>query len=229
MPTSGAIDRVAKARGYEFFEVPTGWKFFGNLMDAGRLSICGEESFGTGSDHIREKDGLWAIVAWLNILAFANKEHAGTSVADVLQAHYKQYGRNFFSRYDYEEVESAGAQTMMSELRAKVTDPAFLGSTQGSFKVAEAGDFSYTDPIDHSVSKNQGLYVRMEDGSRIVFRLSGTGSAGATIRLYVEKYSSMAAEYAADVQEALRPIIDVALQLSALQRHTGRKEPTVIT
>ena len=168
-------------------------------------------------------------MAWLNILAFANKEHAGTSVADVLQAHYKQYGRNFFSRYDYEEVESAGAQTMMSELRAKVTDPAFLGSTHGSFKVAEAGDFSYTDPIDHSVSKNQGLYVRMEDGSRIVFRLSGTGSAGATIRLYVEKYSSMAAEYAADVQEALRPIIDVALQLSALQRHTGREKPTVIT
>gem|GEM_PF-5438752 len=216
---SGAIGRVAKARGYEFFEVPTGWKFFGNLMDAGRLSICGEESFGTGSDHIREKDGLWAIVAWLNILAFANKEHAGTSVADVLQAHYKQYGRNFFSRYDYEEVESAGAQTMMSELRAKVTDPAFLGSTQGSFKVAEAGDFSYTDPIDHSVSKNQGLYVRMEDGSRIVFRLSGTGSAGATIRLYVEKYSSMAAEYAADVQEALRPIIDVG------PRHPGPRPP----
>lgn len=229
MPTSGALDRVAKARGYEFFEVPTGWKFFGNLMDAGRLSICGEESFGTGSDHIREKDGLWAVVAWLSILALANKERAGTSVGDVLQAHYKKYGRNFFSRYDYEEVDSAGAQAMMSDLRAKFADPGFLGTKHGSFKVVDAGDFCYTDPIDKSVSKNQGLYARMEDGSRIVFRLSGTGSSGATIRLYVEKYSSNEDEYVADVQQALKPIIDVALQLSALQQHTKRDEPTVIT
>ena len=229
MPTSGAVDRVAKAHGYEFFEVPTGWKFFGNLMDAGRLSICGEESFGTGSDHIREKDGLWAVVAWLSILAYANKERPGTSVSDVLQAHYHKYGRNFFSRYDYEEVDSAGANAMMNDLRSKFTDPNFIGTSLGAFKAAQAGDFSYTDPIDHSVSKNQGLYVRMEDGSRIVFRLSGTGSAGATIRLYVEKYTSVEREYATDVQQALKPIIQVALDLSALQRHTGREQPTVIT
>ncbi|KAL4401478.1 Phosphoglucomutase-2 [Malassezia pachydermatis] len=229
MPTSGAIDLVAKERKYECFEVPTGWKFFGNLMDAGRLSICGEESFGTGSDHIREKDGLWAVVAWLSIVSKANEEKPGTSVADVLQAHYEKYGRNFFSRYDYEEVESAGANAMMDGLRSKFADASFVGTSLGSFKVADAGDFSYTDPIDGSVSKNQGLYVRMEDGSRLVFRLSGTGSAGATIRLYVEKYSSDPAEYKADVQQALKPIIDVALELSALQKHTGREKPTVIT
>lgn len=229
MPTSGAIDLVAKARNYEMFEVPTGWKFFGNLMDASRLSICGEESFGTGSDHIREKDGLWAVVAWLSIVAKANQEKPSTSVADVLQAHYQKYGRNFFSRYDYEEVESAGAQAMMEQLRARFADSSFIGSQLGPFTVAEAGDFEYKDPIDGSVSKNQGLYVRMQDGSRLVFRLSGTGSAGATIRLYVEKYSSDPAEYDADVQQALRPIIDVALELSALQKHTGRATPTVIT
>lgn len=229
MPTSGALDRVAKARGYEMFEVPTGWKFFGNLMDAGRLSICGEESFGTGSDHIREKDGLWAVVAWLNILAKANQDKPGTSVANLLQSHYQKYGRNFFSRYDYEEVDSAGAKAMMEQLRAKFSEPSFVGSQLGAFKVADAGDFSYTDPIDGSVSKNQGLFARMDDGSRIVFRLSGTGSAGATIRLYVEKYADSKGEYMADVQQALKPIIDAALQVSALQQHTGRDKPTVIT
>jgi len=229
MPTSSSIDRVAKARGYEVFEVPTGWKFFGNLMDAGRLSICGEESFGTGSDHIREKDGLWAVVAWLSILASAHKSQPGMSVADVLQAHYQKYGRNFFSRYDYEEVDSTGAKAMMDQLRAKLGDASFKGTKLGPFTVADSGDFSYTDPIDGSVSKNQGLYIKMEDGSRIVFRLSGTGSAGATIRLYVEKYSSDPSEYDADVQQALKPIIDVALEFSALQHHTGRSQPTVIT
>ena len=229
MPTSGAIDRVAHARNYEMFEVPTGWKFFGNLMDAGRLSICGEESFGTGSDHIREKDGLWAVVAWLSILATANKEKAGTSVADVLHGHYSKYGRNFFSRYDYEEVSSDGAKAMIEQVRALFTSPEFPGSKHGAFTVKEAGDFSYTDPIDGSVSKNQGLYVRFVDGSRIVFRLSGTGSAGATIRLYVEKYTQDANEYTADVQEALKPLIDVALQLSELKKHTGRTGPSVIT
>lgn len=229
MPTSGAIDRVAQQKGYECFEVPTGWKFFGNLMDAGRLSICGEESFGTGSDHIREKDGLWAVVAWLSIMAAANKETPGTSVSDVLQAHYKTYGRNFFSRYDYEEVDSAGAKSMMDHLSSQFTSSSFAGSKLGSFEVAEAGDFSYTDPIDGSVSKNQGLYITFKDGSRIIFRLSGTGSAGATIRLYVEKYSSDPAEYTADAQEGLKPLIQQALQVSDLQKFTGRDKPTVIT
>lgn len=229
MPTSGAIDRVAKKQGYECFEVPTGWKFFGNLMDAGRLSICGEESFGTGSDHIREKDGLWAVVAWLSILAAANKEKPGTSVNDVLQAHYATYGRNFFSRYDYEEVDSKGANDLMSALASKFSSPGFVGSKLGQFEVAEADDFSYTDPIDGSVSKNQGLYITFKDGSRIIFRLSGTGSAGATIRLYVEKYSDDKSEFDADAQVGLKPLIDQALEISQLKKYTGRDKPTVIT
>jgi len=233
MPTSGAIDLVAKKNGYEFFEVPTGWKFFGNLMDAGRLSICGEESFGTGSDHIREKDGLWAVVAWLSILAGANQEKPGTSVADVLNEHYQKYGRNFFSRYDYEEVSSDGAKAMMSALSSKFVNGELvrqkLSSDGLEFEVSESGDFAYTDPIDGSVSKGQGLYLKFTDGSRIIFRLSGTGSAGATIRLYLEQYSDRPEDFAKDAQDGLRPLIQLALKLSELQKHTGREKPTVIT
>ncbi|GAA5846246.1 hypothetical protein JCM9279_005872 [Rhodotorula babjevae] len=234
MPTSTALDRVAKAKGIEYFEVPTGWKFFGNLMDAGRLSICGEESFGTGSDHIREKDGLWAVVAWLNILAAA-EEKGIKGIKGLLLDHYSKYGRTFFSRYDYEEVESDAANKVIAELEAAFKGDGFVGSSLSatsssrSFKVAETGNFTYTDPIDHSVSKNQGLYVTFDDGSRFVVRLSGTGSQGATIRLYVEKYSSDEKEYDADTQEGLKPLIEVALKLSKLVEHTGRKEPTVIT
>ncbi|KAI5451830.1 Phosphoglucomutase-2 [Naganishia albida] len=234
MPTSEAIDRVAKAKGLEVFEVPTGWKFFGNLMDAGRLSICGEESFGTGSDHIREKDGLWAVVAWLSILAVANKEKPGQDINDILVEHYKKYGRNFFSRYDYEEVES-GAEEMMDHLRKQFADSSFVGSTlkatssDTSFTVKEADDFSYTDPIDGSVSKNQGLYIKFTDGSRVVFRLSGTGSQGATIRMYVEKYSNNPDEYPRPTAEGLQPLIEVALKLSKLTELTKREKPTVIT
>ncbi|GAA5959521.1 hypothetical protein JCM8115_003736 [Rhodotorula mucilaginosa] len=234
MPTSTALDRVAKAKGVECFEVPTGWKFFGNLMDAGRLSICGEESFGTGSDHVREKDGLWAVVAWLNILAAAEKKGI-KGINGVLQDHYKKYGRTFFSRYDYEEVESDKAQEVMKELETAYASPSFVGSTLSatssstSFKVKECGNFTYTDPIDKSVSKNQGLYTTFEDGSRFVVRLSGTGSQGATIRLYVEKYSKDESEYDRDTQEGLKPLIEVALAASKLVEHTGRKEPTVIT
>merc|ERR1712093_201516 len=219
MPTSGAIDLVAKAKGLEVYEVPTGWKFFGNLMDAGKLSICGEESFGTGSDHIREKDGLWAVVAWLNIIAAAG-EKGIVGIRGVLDDHYKKFGRTFFSRYDYEEV-FASDGFVGSELSAS--------SSSTSFKVAEASNFSYTDPIDKSVSKNQGLYIRFVDGSRVVFRLSGTGSSGATIRLYVEKYSKNEAEYGNDTQEGLKPLIEVALKVSKLVELTGREKPTVIT
>ncbi|ORX37118.1 phosphoglucomutase [Kockovaella imperatae] len=235
MPTSGAIDIVAKKRGLEVFEVPTGWKFFGNLMDAGRLSICGEESFGTGSDHIREKDGVWAIVAWLQILAAANKEKPGSDINDVLMMHWKKYGRSFFSRYDYEECESAGAEKMMAHLRELFESSGFVGSdlsatsSSASFKVASADDFSYTDPIDGSVSSKQGLYIKFEDGSRIIFRLSGTGSSGATIRLYVEKYSQDESEYGKDAQDGLKPLIEVALKVSKLQEFTGRDKPDVIT
>ncbi|WVR06625.1 hypothetical protein IAU60_003657 [Kwoniella sp. DSM 27419] len=235
MPTSGAIDIVAKERGLEVFEVPTGWKFFGNLMDAGRLSICGEESFGTGSDHIREKDGVWAIVAWLSILAAANKEKPGSGINDVLMQHWKKYGRSFFSRYDYEECESEGAEAMMDHLRKLFASSDFVGtdlkatSSDTSFKVAEADDFSYTDPIDGSVSKKQGLYIKFQDGSRIIFRLSGTGSSGATVRLYVEKYSKNESEYAEDAQVGLKPLIEVALATSKLKEFTKRDKPDVIT
>ncbi|KAI8365180.1 uncharacterized protein BYT42DRAFT_550082 [Radiomyces spectabilis] len=228
MPTSQALDLVAKKQGLEFFEVPTGWKFFGNLMDAGRCSICGEESFGTGSDHVREKDGVWAILAWLSIIAHVNKSKR-MGVQDILQEHYKVYGRNFFSRYDYEEVDSKGAEDMVERLRGMIEKNELVGKTCGQFKIAKADDFAYHDPIDGSESKKQGIRIIFEDGSRIVIRLSGTGSHGATVRLYVEKYSDNAAEYPKPTQEALKPIIDVALELSQLEKFTGRKEPTVIT
>ncbi|KAG0242006.1 Phosphoglucomutase-2 [Actinomortierella wolfii] len=231
MPTSTALDRVAEKKGVEFFEVPTGWKFFGNLMDAGRLSICGEESFGTGSDHIREKDGVWAIVAWLNIIAAVNqKQKAG--INDILQAHYQTYGRNFFSRYDYEEVDSDGANSMVNRLRALVSTErdSLIGKDLGEgFVVKDGDDFEYTDPIDHSVSKKQGVRIIFEDGSRIIFRLSGTGSHGATVRLYVEKYENNPANYTADTQVSLRPLIQVALELAQLKDFIKRDEPTVIT
>ncbi|KAF9101921.1 Phosphoglucomutase-2 [Mortierella sp. AM989] len=231
MPTSTALDLVAKKKGYEHFEVPTGWKFFGNLMDAGRLSICGEESFGTGSDHIREKDGVWAVVAWLNIIAAANlSKRAG--INDILLAHYNEYGRNFFSRYDYEEVDSEGASKMVDRLRALIsTDRAnLIGKDLGhGFIVKDGDDFEYTDPIDGSVSKKQGIRIIFEDGSRVIIRLSGTGSQGATVRLYVEKYESNPSKFQDKTQDALRPLIEVSLKLSQLTEFTGRKEPTVIT
>ncbi|KAL5022555.1 hypothetical protein ScPMuIL_001710 [Solemya velum] len=180
MPTSGAVDRVAKAQGKECFEVPTGWKFFGNLMDAGRLSLCGEESFGTGSDHIRQKDGLWALLAWLSILAVKRQ-----SVEEILDNHWKKYGRNFYTRYDYENCNAEPANKMMENLNVFVNDAASIGkvfaSGDKSYTVAKADNFSYNDPIDHSVSKNQGIRIIFSDDSRIIVRLSGTGSSGATI------------------------------------------------
>ncbi|KAH7106182.1 hypothetical protein BKA62DRAFT_689108 [Auriculariales sp. MPI-PUGE-AT-0066] len=232
MPTSGAIDYVAKAKGIEFFEVPTGWKFFGNLMDAGRLSICGEESFGTGSDHIREKDGVWAVIAWLNILAAANKDKP-TTIKDILLDHYQKYGRSFFSRYDYEEVGSDEANKMVATLDAAIKDGSLVGtkhpSSTGEFEVSEAFVFDYTDPIDGSVSKNQGQVIRFSDGSRIVFRLSGTGSQGATVRLYVERYTKDASQFEKETAEGLKGLIEVALSISKLKEFLGREKPTVIT
>ncbi|KAJ2778859.1 hypothetical protein H4R18_004346, partial [Coemansia javaensis] len=190
MPTSCAIDRVAAAQGLDAFEVPTGWKFFGNLMDAGRLSICGEESFGTGSDHIREKDGIWAVVAWLNIIAHVSQTAPGATVRSIMLDFYASYGRNYFTRYDYEEVDSDGAAEMMARLRALAAGEqgGLVGQTHAGYTIAAADDFEYTDPIDHSVSKNQGLRIVFEDSSRIIFRLSGTGSQGATVRIYIERY-----------------------------------------
>ncbi|KAJ1962824.1 hypothetical protein GGI12_002422 [Dipsacomyces acuminosporus] len=230
MPTSCAIDRVAKAKGLDVFEVPTGWKFFGNLMDAGRLSICGEESFGTGSDHIREKDGIWAIIAWLNIIAYVNQTTPGASVRSIMADFYKIYGRNYFTRYDYEEVASEGASQMIERLRGFVQEGGeneVVGQEFYGYKVAKIDDFAYTDPIDQSVSKKQGVRVIFEDSSRIIFRLSGTGSQGATVRIYIERFDQN--EFDLDAQDALKPLVKAALEISKLQEYTGRNEPTVIT
>jgi len=232
MPTGGALDRVAAKLGLEFFETPTGWKFFGNLMDAGKCSVCGEESFGTGSDHIREKDGIFAVLCWLNILAVKNKDgpEGGklVSIEDVATEFWKTYGRNFFSRYDYENCSSDDANKMMDHVREVIAkSPA--GTKFGQFTLKMADDFEYTDPIDGSVAKKQGLRFVFEDGSRIIFRLSGTGSSGATIRLYIEQYTDDAARLKEDAQVALKEIIGEALKLSDLQKYTGRDKPTVIT
>ncbi|KAG7312470.1 Phosphoglucomutase-1 [Plutella xylostella] len=226
MPTAAAADRVAKELGLPVFEVPTGWKYFGNLMDAGRLSICGEESFGTGSDHVREKDGIWAALFWLQVLAAS-----GLSVEDTLKEHWRKFGRNYFTRYDYEECASAPCAEMMLSLERTITAPGFAGSVltgQGkAYTVAAADDFSYMDPVDHSVAMKQGLRIIFTDGSRIVMRLSGTGSSGATVRLYIDSYEPT--DVLGDAQDMLRPLVDIALQLSDLPRYTGRAAPTVIT
>lgn len=229
MPTAGAVDRVAEKLGQKVYETPTGWKFFGNLMDAGQLSLCGEESFGTGSDHIREKDGLWAAMAWLSVLAA--KQPFG--VEEIVSDHWKTYGRNFFTRYDYEDCEAAGCNKMMELLEQKMSQPSFIGtklSANGaSFTVSVADNFEYTDPVDGSVSKRQGLRIVFQDGSRLVFRLSGTGSKGATVRLYADCYQTSENSISADSQQVLQPLIQVALDLAQLQHFTGRDKPTVIT
>jgi phosphoglucomutase len=222
MPTSGAADRVAEKLGISMYETPTGWKFFGNLLDAGMATICGEESAGTGSDHVREKDGLWAVLLWLNILAVR-----GESAKDIVTKHWATYGRNYYSRHDYEEVETDRANALMDELRGK------LGSLPGTsvrgMKIAAADDFAYHDPVDGSVSKNQGIRVLFEGGSRAVFRLSGTGTSGATLRLYVERYEPDPARHGLDTQEALADLISAADDIAGIARHTGRSAPSVIT
>ncbi|CAL3963632.1 unnamed protein product [Diplocarpon coronariae] len=230
MPTSGAVDLVAKAQRLNVYEVPTGWKFFCALFDDNKLSICGEESFGTGSNHIREKDGLWAVVAWLNIIAGVGEQDPSTtpSISKIQHDFWAIYGRTFFTRYDYEDVSSEGAAKVVKDLTAKIEDKSFIGSTIGDRTVADAGDFSYTD-LDGSVSPNQGLYVKFSDGSRIVVRLSGTGSSGATIRLYIEKHTSDKESYGLDAQEFLKPDIALATDLLKFQEYIGRTEPDVKT
>lgn len=222
MPTSAAADRVAAALGVECFETPTGWKFFGNLLDAGRVTLCGEESFGTGSNHVREKDGVWAILFWLNILA-ARRE----SVEEIVRAHWRRFGRNYYTRHDYEEVDAAAAKAAVEAARA--SGKAAVGTAVAGDTIANVDDFAYHDPIDGSTSTNQGLRLQFASGARIVFRLSGTGTSGATLRLYVERYEGDPAKQGADPQEALAPYIDAAKQLSRLEELTGRREPTVIT
>ncbi|MBS1998360.1 MAG: alpha-D-glucose phosphate-specific phosphoglucomutase, partial [Cyanobacteria bacterium SZAS LIN-2] len=222
MPTSRAADRVAAKMGIKCYETPTGWKFFGNLMDAGLANLCGEESFGSGADHIREKDGVWSILFWLNILA-ARKE----SVADIVKKHWQEYGRNYYSRHDYEEVDSEKAHDLMKKLDANLAS--MKGKKFGSRTVDFADDFSYTDPVDQSVAKNQGIRIHFTDESRMVFRLSGTGTRGATIRLYLESLELDAAKQGLDAQVALKELIDIADEVSQLKALTGRDKPTVIT
>ena len=232
MPTAAALDRVAAKMGVECFETPTGWKFFGNLMDAGRLSVCGEESFGTGSDHIREKDGPWAVLAWLSILADRNKDvpvgGEKVTVEQITREHWAEYGRNFFSRYDYEGCESEPCEKMVEHLRA-VAAASNKGDKYGEYELDYADDFEYTDPIDGSVASKQGVRFVFSDGSRFIFRLSGTGSSGATVRMYIEQYEADVAKQGADAQDALAPLIKVALETSKLAEFTGRESPTVIT
>lgn len=222
MPTSGAVDRVAAKLGIDCYETPTGWKFFGNLMDAGRVTLCGEESFGTGSDHVREKDGLWAVLCWLNLLAAT-----GESVESLVRKHWQTYGRNVYSRHDYEGVPTEEANAVMTHIKAQfLTLP---GQIFGRYTVKTVDDFSYTDPVDGSVSTGQGLRLLFACGSRVVIRLSGTGTEGATIRVYLEAFTEDVAQQQLDAQEALAELIAVSHQISQLPQLTGRQQPTVIT
>ncbi|ATX82205.1 phosphoglucomutase [Mariprofundus ferrinatatus] len=222
MPTSAAADRVAEALGLECFETPTGWKFFGNLMDAGRVTLCGEESFGTGSDHVREKDGLWAVLFWLNILAVRQE-----SVEAIVVEHWQKFGRNYYSRHDYEGVDSAAAEQVLQNVRDQFAT--LPGQMLAGRKVGKCDDFAYTDPVDGSVSTNQGVRVLFDDGSRLIFRLSGTGTSGATIRIYLESYEADADKQGLDAQDALADMIAAANEISGLKQLTGRDKPTVIT
>ena len=222
MPTSGAVDRVAAKLNIACYETPTGWKFFGNLMDADKVTLCGEESFGTGSNHVREKDGLWAVLCWLNILA-----EKQCSVEQLAKAHWAEYGRNVYSRHDYESIPTEAANGVMAHLKAQFTS--LPNQVFGKYTVQTADDFSYTDPIDGSVSTGQGIRILFACGSRIVFRLSGTGTEGATIRIYLEAFDADVANHHLDAQVALAEMIQIALQISELKARTGRDTPTVIT
>jgi phosphoglucomutase len=222
MPTSGAVDRVAQKLKIDCYETPTGWKFFGNLMDADKVTLCGEESFGTGSNHVREKDGLWAVLCWLNIVA-AKKQ----SVESIVKAHWAEYGRNVYSRHDYESIPTEAANSVIEHLRENFD--ALKGQTFSRYTISTCDDFSYTDPIDGSISTKQGLRILFEDGSRIVFRLSGTGTEGATIRIYLEAFEPDVSKHHLDAQDALAEMIQIALQISQLKEKTGREQPTVIT
>lgn len=222
MPTSAAVDRVAQALNIPCFETPTGWKFFGNLMDAGKVTLCGEESFGTGSDHVREKDGLWAVLFWLNILAVRHQP-----VEAIVREHWARFGRNVYSRYDYEGLPNEVAQGVINHLQGNFSS--LSGTSFGRYTVKFCDDFSYTDPVDGSVSSKQGVRIIFTDGSRIIFRLSGTGTEGATLRIYLEAYDANLANHKLDAQVALAELVKIALQISELRERTGREQPTVIT
>ncbi len=222
MPTSAAADRVARELGIPCYETPTGWKFFGNLMDAGKVTLCGEESFGTGSDHIREKDGLWAVLFWLNIIAVRRQ-----SVEAIVLEHWARFGRNVYSRHDYEDIPAEAANAVMKLLHDRFAE--LQGARFGHLQVQLCDDFSYSDPVDGSVSTGQGVRILFSDGSRIIFRLSGTGTGGATLRIYLESYEPDVSRHQLDAQQSLAMLISIALQISELRKRTGREQPTVIT
>jgi phosphoglucomutase len=222
MPTSAAVDRVAKAMGLPCYETPTGWKFFGNLLDAGRVSLCGEESYGTGSSHVREKDGLWAILFWLSM-----QGASGRSVESLVREHWRVYGRNYYTRHDYEGIAVDAANALMTDLRA--TLPSLAGQKLGGRQVVLADDFAYTDPVDGSVSSQQGIRLIFDDGARVIFRLSGTGTEGATLRLYLESYEADVARQDQPAQQALAELAAVAEQVAGIRLRTGMAGPTVAT
>jgi phosphoglucomutase len=222
MPTSQAVDRLATALDIPFYETPTGWKFFGNLLDAGQITLCGEESFGTGSDHVREKDGLWAVLFWLNILAVR-----GESVETILQQHWKTYGRDYYTRHDYEAIDGQDASALMAALRQQTSG--LIGQSFGPYQIKQADDFAYTDPVDGSVSEHQGIRILMHGGARIVYRLSGTGTDGATLRVYIEGHEADITKQADDPQTYLADLIGIARQLAKIEHFTGRNQPDVRT
>lgn len=222
MPTSRAPDKVAERMGIECYETPTGWKFFGNLLDANKITLCGEESFGTGSDHVREKDGIWAVLFWLNLLAVKKQ-----SVKDIVNQHWKSYGRHYYARHDYEEIDSEKAQGLMQNLEAQLAS--LPGKSFSSFEVTDAFNFSYTDPVDNSVSSNQGIVIKLNPDSRIIFRLSGTGTQGATLRVYLEYYEPNEDKQLSDTHDTLSPLANIASEIAQIIDRTGRSAPSVIT
>jgi len=222
MPTSQAADRVADQLGIECYETPTGWKFFGNLLDAEKISICGEESFGTGSDHVREKDGLWAVLAWLNLLAIKQQP-----VEKIVLDHWRCFGRNYYTRHDYEGVDATAAAELINNLRYRLTD--LVGSSLGKLTVEYADDFAYNDPVDGSISENQGIRIGFSDGSRIIYRLSGTGTVGATLRVYLESYEPDPEKQERDTEEVMAPLVQLARDLAEIEQRTGRNQPDVVT
>jgi len=222
MPTSCAVDRVAKALGIPCYETPTGWKYFGSLLDAGKATICGEESAGTGSSHVREKDGLWAVLYWLNILAVRD-----TPADVIVREHWQRFGRNVYSRHDYEGIETAAADRLMDGLRARL--PQLAGSRCNDLQIAAADDFAYTDPVDGSRSERQGIRIMLDDGSRVVFRLSGTGTEGATLRVYLERFVADPGRHEVPTQDALAPLVELAETVAQIAAITGRKSPDVIS
>jgi len=222
MPTSRAADRVAKKLGIECYETPTGWKFFGNLLDANKITLCGEESFGSGSNHVREKDGLWAVLFWLNLLVVRQ-----IPVSDLVKDHWRQFGRDYYARHDYEELDADLANGIIGQLRDRL--PSLPGQSFSGQKVVDADDFSYTDPVDGSFTEKQGIRIFFEDGARLIYRLSGTGTQGATMRIYLERYESDPNKQGLNSQEALKDIIAIAETLSQVKQRSGRKKPDVIT